>query len=98
MTPRISHLVGDWIDIFHETYGRVDSSQLLTSNRFCWGEGPCSQHVEKSISPAVRASVRLLSGHVYYNICILSGFSISLSFVTVILGQMALRRSVSPLF
>jgi hypothetical protein len=27
MTPRILHLAGDWIDIFHKTYCRVDSSQ-----------------------------------------------------------------------
>ena len=26
MTPRISHLAGDWIDMFHETYCRVDIS------------------------------------------------------------------------
>ena len=26
-TLRILHLAGDWIDIFHETYCRVDSCQ-----------------------------------------------------------------------
>ena len=29
MTPCILHLVEDWIDIFHLTYCRVDSSQRI---------------------------------------------------------------------
>ena len=53
MTPHILHLAGDLIDIFHETYRHVDSSQHTDI------EQVLLQHVEKIIPPAMRALVHL---------------------------------------
>ena len=70
MIPHILRLVGDWNDIFHKTYCRVDSSQCTDLKLVSLQRGGIRLHGSvvnmsrgKKIPPAVRASVHLLSGH-----------------------------------
>jgi hypothetical protein len=67
MLPGILHLVGDWIDIFHKTYCRIDSSQCTDLKPISLQRGGirlCGSvaNIEK-IPLAMRASVHSLSGH-----------------------------------
>ena len=70
MTPRILHLAGDWIDNFHETYCRVDSSQRADLELVSLRRGGIRLHgsvanMSKKFLSKI-PSVHLLSGHASY--------------------------------
>ena len=61
-------LAGDWIDIFHQTYCRIDSSQRTDFEPVSLQRGGIRLHssvanMSEKVPLAVRASVPLLSGH-----------------------------------
>jgi hypothetical protein len=71
MMPRILDWVEDWIDIFHETYCLVDSSQCTDLELVSWRggirlHGNVPNLLGKKIPPAFRASVHLLFGQALY--------------------------------